>query len=244
VTDVLMPLMDLAGVGEAAELARDEIDRLFSHQRLRRDSAPVSAEAALRGAHASAALEGAGYDLEAVRAGAVTNTVVQGALRVSGALGSLVDTWAVAPRQVLARLHLLAATDTIEADRLGRPEADFAESERLDALIDLLTGPTDVPAVIVAAVVHGELLAMKPFPGPNGLVARAASRLVLVQRGLDPKAVSVPDAGHFAREPEYRGAAATYASGTADGVRAWLRHCCAAIGAGAAEGRAICDRVT
>ncbi|WP_344306689.1 oxidoreductase [Fodinicola feengrottensis] len=240
-TDVLMPLMDLTGVAEAAEQAREEIDRLLAHNRLRRNSAPVSAEAALRGAHASAALEGAAYDLEAVRAGAVTNTVVQGALRVSGALGSLVDTWAVAPRQVLARLHLLAARDTVEESRLGRP--DFEEPARLDALMDLLTGPTEVPAVIVSAVVQGELLAMKPFPGPNGLVARAAGRLVLVQRGLDPKAVSVPDAGHFAREPEYRGAAATYATGTADGVRAWLRHCCAAIAAGAAEGRAICDLV-
>ncbi|WP_279580088.1 hypothetical protein [Fodinicola feengrottensis] len=99
-TDVLMPLMDLTGVAEAAEQAREEIDRLLAHNRLRRNSAPVSAEAALRGAHASAALEGAAYDLEAVRAGAVTNTVVQGALRVSGALGG---PWWIRGRWRLAR---------------------------------------------------------------------------------------------------------------------------------------------
>ncbi|WP_163512242.1 oxidoreductase [Fodinicola acaciae] len=240
-TDVLRPLLDLPEVAEAAEQARQEIDRLFGHNRLRRQSAPVSAEAALRGAHASAALEGASYDLEAVRSGAVTDSVVQGALRVSGALGSLAETWGRAPRQALARLHLLAARDILPEEQLGRPSGDVA---RLDALMDVLAAPTEAPAVVVAAVVHGEILTSQAFPGPNGVVARAASRLVLIQRGLDPKAVSVPDAGHLAREPEYRGAAGTYATGTPDGVRAWLKHCCAAVAAGAAEGRAICDRVS
>src|SRR5207245_533123 len=103
---------------------------------------------------------------------------------------------------------------------LGRP---VAAAERLDALAGLIAGGTRVPAVIVAAVVHGELLTVAPFPGPNGLVARAAARLTLITRGLDPKAVSVPEAGHLARQPEYVGAAGAYATGTPDGVRAWLK---------------------
>jgi hypothetical protein len=51
------------------------------------------------------------------------------------------------------------------------------------------------------------------------------------------------DAGHLAREPEYRGAAGAYATGTPDGVRSWLRHYSAALVAGAAETRATCDAI-
>jgi hypothetical protein len=203
----------------------------------------VSAESALRGARASAALEGAEYDLDTVRAGTVTDPVLQGALRVGSGLGSLVDTWQRAPRQVLAKLHVLAAAGTVDESALGRPAGPPELAERLDALAGLVTGDTTVPAVIIAAVVHGELLTLAPFPGPNGLVARAAARLTLVTRGLDPKAVSVPEAGHLVRQPEYVGAANAYATGTPDGVRAWLKHCCTAVALGADEGLAICEQL-
>ena len=62
---------------------------------------------------ASAALEGHAYDLEEVRAGTVTDPVLQGALRVAEGLGGLVDLWPRAPRQVLARLHVLAARGVV-----------------------------------------------------------------------------------------------------------------------------------
>jgi Fic family protein len=247
--DPLLPLLDLPGVADAAAEARDAIDRLFGHRMLRRQSGPVSAESSLRGARASAALEGADYDLETVRGGAVTDPAVQGALRVATGLGRLVDTWPRAPRQVLARLHTLAATDVVPASALGRPVADPAVAARLDALADLVSAPvgsggTAAPAVIVAAIVHGELLSMRPFGAADGLVARAAGRLTLVARGLDPKAVSVPEAGHLARAPEYQGALGAYATGTPDGVRSWLRHYGKAVALGAAEGLTICEAMS
>lgn len=244
--DPLLPLMDLTGVTEAAAAAREAVDRLFGHQVLRRRSGPVSLEMSLRGARASAALEGARYDLEAVRSGAVTDARTQGALRVAGELGALADRWATAPRQVLARLHLLAARDLVDPDVVGRPVGDPEITARLHGIVTLITDSarTEAPAVIVAAIVHGELLAMRPFEGASGVVARAAARLTMIQRGLDPKAVTAPEVGHLAREPEYVGAAATYATGTADGVRAWLKHCCAALVQGAAEGVDVCDAMT
>jgi Fic family protein len=241
--DPLAPLLDLPDVADAAAAARESIDRLLGHRALRRTSGPVSAESVLRGARASAALEGADYDLDAVRAGTVTDPVVQGALRVGGGLGPLVDTWERAPGQVLAKLHVLAAAGTVEEASLGRPVASAEVTERLAGLARLVAGGTSAPAVIVAAVVHGELLTLAPFPGPNGLVARAAARLTLVTRGLDPKAVSVPEAGHIVRQPEYVGAANAYATGTPDGVRAWIKHCCAAVALGADEGFAICEQL-
>ncbi|HEY9475078.1 MAG TPA: oxidoreductase, partial [Mycobacteriales bacterium] len=57
--DPLLPLLDLPGVTEAADEARDAVDRLLGHRALRRGGEAVSAESALRGARASAALDGA-----------------------------------------------------------------------------------------------------------------------------------------------------------------------------------------
>ncbi len=81
----------------------------------------------MRSAVASAELEGHAYDLEDIRAGDVTDPVVQGALRVSAALDGLAVRWLAAPRQVLARLHVLAARGCAGVDdsagpagRLGR----------------------------------------------------------------------------------------------------------------------------
>ncbi|UOY00046.1 hypothetical protein [Blastococcus sp. PRF04-17] len=121
--DPLAPLLDLPGVRDAADAARAGVDRLLRHKVLRRESAGVSIESALRGARASAALEGVDVPLADLRAGAVDDPVVQGSLRVSAGLGSMVDTWSRAPGQVLARLHVLAAADLADRGDLGRPAA-------------------------------------------------------------------------------------------------------------------------
>jgi hypothetical protein len=239
-TDPLAPLLDLPGVAEAAEEARVAVDRLLGHRVLRRRSAEVSAESAVRGAWASAALEGAGHSLAEVRSGAAaTDPITQGALRVATGLGPLVDTWERAPRQVLARLHLLAARELVPAGELGRP--DPAAADRLELLSQVLVTKTAAPAVVVAAFVHGELLAGRPFPVAGGVVARAAARLTLVTRGLDPKGLVVPEVGHRELAGDYAELAAGY--GTPAGVAAWIRHCCAATALGAREGLAICEAV-
>jgi hypothetical protein len=97
--------------------------------------------------------------------------------------------------------------------------------------------------VVVAAVVHGELRALAPFGSADGIVARGCARLTLVTRGLDPKAIGVPEIGHLSLREEYDAALAAYRSGAADGVAAWLRHCCRAVELGAQEGLAICEAV-
>ncbi|HEV7187496.1 MAG TPA: oxidoreductase [Blastococcus sp.] len=238
--DPLAPLLDLPGVRAAADGARAGIDRLLGHKVLRRESAGVSTESALRGARASAALEGVDVPLADLRAGNVEDPLVQGALRVSAGLGSMVETWSRAPGQVLARLHVLAAADLVESGELGRP-APHAGA-RLSGLFALATGTTSAPAVLVAALVHGELAALAPFGTADGVVARAAARLTGITRGLDPKAVSVPEVG-FAElgRDAYAEALDAYASGTPLGVADWLVHCCRATEHGALEGLAICE---
>ncbi|MCW2635472.1 MAG: uncharacterized protein JWQ99_1839 [Blastococcus sp.] len=238
--DPLAPLLDLPGVRDAAEAARGGIDRLLGHKVLRRESAGVSSESALRGARASAALEGRDVTLADLRSGGVEDPVVQGALRVSAGLGAMVQTWSRAPGQVLARLHVLAAADLADGSGLGRPAVHAGP--RLAGLFSLVTGPTSAPAVVVAALVHGELAAMAPFGTADGVVARAAGRLTGITRGLDPKAVSVPEVGfaELGREA-YATALAGYASGEREGVAAWLVHCCWATEHGAVEGLAVCE---
>jgi hypothetical protein len=241
-TDPLAPLLELPGVREAADAARAAVDRLLGHRVLRRRSAQVSAESALRGAWASAALAGADHPLEQVRAG-LADPVLQGALRVNAGLAPLVGTWQRAPAQALARLHVLAAAGLVPDGELGRPVADPATSSRLAALTGLLTGGTAAPAVVLAAVVHAELHVLAPFRGGSGVVARAAARLTAISRGLDPKGLAVSEVGHLELSGEYERALAGYASADPAGVGRWLRHCAAATALGAREGLAICEAV-
>jgi hypothetical protein len=203
----------------------------------------VAAEVSLRSAVASAALEGSGYDREAVRAGTVTDPVVQGALRVAGAVPGLVDLWPKAPRQALAKLHVLAARGTVPDEDLGRPVADPLVAARLDALISLITAKRPRSPLVLAAVVHGELLALRPFAGPSGVVARAAARLTLMATGVDPRGLIAVEVGHLEREPEYVGAANAFATGTRDGVRSWLGHYMAAVEVGAEQTITVEDEI-
>jgi hypothetical protein len=235
----LAPLLDLSGVADAVARTRAAVDALLGNRVLRRRSADVSAESALRGAWASAALAGRNVDLADVRAGqAADDPVVQGALRAQSAIGSLADTWTRAPRQALARLHALAAADLAVVDDLGRPRPGTAD--RLDMLTAVL-GATSAPAVVVAGIVHGELLGRDAFPPVSGVVARAAVRLTLVERGLDPKSLVVVEVGHQELAAAYDEALGAYRGGEPTGIATWLVHCADAVVAGAREATAICE---
>jgi hypothetical protein len=238
--NALAPLLELTDVAAALAGARDAADAAMRHRALRRSGGPVAAEIGLRAATASAALEGYPHDLDDVRAGTVTEPVVQGALRVTAALDGLAERWQGAPRQVLARLHTLAAAGAVREPALGRPRTD-ADMGRLDLLCELIAAGGDEPVLLRAAVVHGELLALRAFAGPNGLVARAAARLTMISGGLDPRGLLALEVGHRQREPEYVGAAGSFATGTPDGLRAWLRHCAAAAEVASAELAEVCE---
>lgn len=250
--DALVYVAGLPGVADAVAAARRAVDALRGHRVLRQGAQVVAAESALRGARASSVLEGLEVPLAALRgtvaAGgafpAGTHPVVRGALRVAAEAGQLQGAWGRAPLQVLARLHTLAAADLVAAEEelgsLGRPRA--VASARLGALGEALTTPTGAPALVVAAVVHAEVATMGAFPQGAGVVARAASRLTLVSRGLDPAGVSVPEVGHLELGREaYREALGRYAGGGPEGIAAWVAHCAEAVVLGAREGVAVCE---
>ncbi|MEU9835073.1 oxidoreductase [Streptosporangium sp. NPDC048047] len=250
--DPLAAISELPGVPEAVAEARAAVDRLYRHRVLRRKSPQVSAMSALHGARASAALDGADVPLEAIPE--ATDPVVQGALRVSAELGRLGPTWRTAPRQVLARLHTLAATGLTED--LGRPRAAAEAPDplgvgpapgpeetvaRVDGLVGLVTGTSTAPALVLAAIVHAELAVLRPFGSADGVIARAAERLSLVEFGLDPKSLVAVEVGHAELGPGYPEALRSYILGTPEGVARWVRHCASAVTLGVREATAICE---
>ena len=240
VSDPLAPLVELPGVQQAGDEAREALGRAHRHRTNLRGWPKSAAEAAVRAARASSVLDGGPLQFPADGSG---DPVLAGALRVAEALeggeGALVGVWRRAPLQAMARLHALAASDLVDDDALGRPRGDVDTGRRLELLADLVTGGTRVPAAVLAAVAHGELLTLQPFGTADGVVARAVSRLITIASGLDPHGLGVPEVHWMRRSGDYRAAARGFASGTPDGLAAWLVLSGEALHAGAREALAI-----
>ena len=228
--DPLAWLTELEGVPSAFAAARDGIDALLRDRGLRRTRPEQTTESLLRGAHASAVLEGSASSLDEVRAGEADETA-QAAVRVSTEVLGLVPVVATSPLQALARLHAVAGKGVLDDDALGRPVSPEAAA-RLNALATTLLS-TSVPALMVGALVHAELVTVAPFASHNGIVARAAERLVMVARGVDPASVVVPEAGHLALRPQYESNLRGYRDGGRAGLHAWLLYAAEAVSAGA-----------
>ena len=235
--DLLTRLQALEGVPSALAAARDGIDAVLRDRGLRRTTPETTAESLLRGAHASAVLEGSTSSLDDLRAGA-GDDVAAASVRLSAQLLSQVPVLGRSPLQAWARLHTVVGAGSVPEELLGRPR-DAEAAARLRDLGAVVTA--DAPALLVAAVVHAELLAAAPFASHNGIVARAAERLVLVARGLDEKSLLVPEAGHLALRPAYEARWRGWRDGGPAGQHAWVLHAAEAYGA-AAEASPLRDR--
>jgi hypothetical protein len=271
-------LLDLPDVAEAVDAARAACTRLRWHQALRRRIPEAAAESRVRGAAATALLEGAEVAGSTGSVGVVRDLVrgaqawperpdpvwrtLRSAVQVTSATEHVGTRDLAAPAQLLAHLHVAAAAPLLPEHLVGRPRQPGEEcgewvelgpppsaqelAARLVGVADLLRTVPDgrVPTLLVASLVHAELVAMRPFVSGNGLVARALERVVLRVGGLDPTGVAVPEAGHAAKVgADYRGALTAYVSGGPDGVRLWLLHCAEAVSAAAAHGEAVADAV-
>jgi len=221
----------LEGVASAMAASRDGIDALLRDRGLRQSAPELTGESLLRGAHASAVLEGSGASLDDVRGGG-SGAIAQAAVRVSADLLGLVPVLGKSPRQALARIHSVAGKGVVAVEDLGRPRSPEL-ADRLGDLAKLLVAETSAPALVVAAVVHAEIASAAPFVSHNGIVARAAERLVLVARGVDPKSLLVPEAGHLALRREYESNLRGYREGGIAGVHSWLLYAAEAYAAGA-----------
>jgi hypothetical protein len=233
-------------VAAAVLAAREAVDEVLWRRDVRGAAAEVASASIQRGARDSAAIDGA--DVALVDDSPMGRTL-DAALRLTAAVPTLVDVFATAPLQALARLHALTAHGFEPDDALGRPRSsDVADdplrlgalppasvaANRLALLASTLTTPTEAPAILVSAIAHAELAVLRPFGWGSGLIARASTRLVLAARGVDPSLFSIPEHGmHELGRPAYVRALRGYASGTQEGVGEFIVWQATAIAQGA-----------
>lgn len=267
----LAQIADWPELRDPIDRVRDALTSLRWHQALRRRIPESAAESRVRGAQASGELEGARLPVDMVRelmAGVrawprqvdPVESVMRGVVAATAASEEVLGYVLATPAQALARLHVAAVGDRVDASEVGRPRSPgegcgelvdvgplptaLEVSTRLDLLGDAVRHHGEVPAVVLAAVAHAEIATMRPFSHGNGVVARAFERSLVQATGLDPTGVAVTELGHFRQGmPAYVGALTAYATGSRDGVRLWLEHVCAALVAAAADGRAVADAV-
>lgn len=219
------PLQRLAEIPEVAvglDRARTAVDRLLAHRFLRTDAAAATVAVAERSAQLAAVLDGDG-------------DLLGPAMTLHAETASLAATWERAPRQALARMHVLASDEG--ASPVGRPREDREVAARLEALFTALA-TTTAPAVVVSGVVQAEVVGLRAFGSRDGLVGRAAARAVLVSSGYDPRVLLAFESGWTPQA--YDADVRAYAEGDAVG---WLARWCDAVVAGAATGISVCDEL-
>lgn len=238
-----LPLMDATSTLLSA--TRDEIDAVLWNRGVRAKAAEVAAASVMRGARDSAAVDGADT---AVVDDSPMGRILGNAQVLNARVPGLVDTWTHSPLQVLAELHAIAAQGFTSDEERGRPRSTeqvrdplnlgvlppaTVISPRLTSLAQVITTSTS-PALLVAAVVHGELAALRPFEVGSGLVARASVRLVMASKGIDPSLFTIPEHGMFELgRPAYVSAIREYSAGTAEGINAYVSWFATALAMGA-----------
>ena len=251
--DAFAAVAALPGVAQAAESSRAAFDAMLWDRQLRAAAEELSRRSALAGAASSAGIDGIEIEWRVWEAGQAADETPMGhaaggVVAMYAQLPAIRAVWETAPLQALAKLHTLVAVPVTPQD-VGRPRAGDPQDPlrlgtavpaaevagRLADLARRLSAPTQAPALIVAAVVHAELMTVQPFTYGSGLVTRAVDRLLLSGRGVDPDNWSVPEAGlHSAGRSPYARALRGYAQGE---VAQWVQFYCAAM-AGGTEGLA------
>ncbi len=245
---------------EATQAVRQAATELRWAQVLRRRWREARAEATVRSAVASGAVEGAvvsaAWLRERVACGgldrASTGDPSQDAVAALWRAGARVSEMMpdlngpgkgrVAPaRELLAGLHRdlavpLLLRGQISQDQLGAPRRDgqasleggpgqAPEGARLQARLEGLTELIDVagaPALVRAALVHGELVSARPFVAGNAALGRLLVRHLLVRDALEPTGTAVSDYYPAQAPQAYKEAAGAYATGAPEGVVAWI----------------------
>ena len=122
VTDPLAWLVDLEGVPLGVRRTRDGIDVMLRDRGLRRTSPEMTAESLLRGAHATAVLEGSASTLERGPDGR-DDEIATDAVRLSASMLALAPLLKTAPLQAIARLHAVVGSGALGAEAAGPARA-------------------------------------------------------------------------------------------------------------------------
>lgn len=184
VIDQLAALADLPDVRAKSDAAREACTRLRFHEALRRRIPEASAESRVRGAHASAGLDGAQLPLERVR-GLMSGLlkwpadpdpavqVVRGAVAATAESERVVTLVRTAPLQALARLHVAATGHLLAPDLVGRPRVGEETSEEF---VDL--GPAPGPDEVAGRLAHLSEVVVAGAAAANRVPAIVVAALV------------------------------------------------------------------
>jgi Fic family protein len=134
---------------------------------------------------------------------------------VRAALGSvdLEERLLTAPTEALIELHRRLTRGLVDPDAAGVPRRtdQAVHDARIGRILYFPTEPAAIPrelalldawlastgtrehGLVVSGMLHLELLRIHPFEAANGRLARAAARLVLRGRGLDPAGLAAPE---------------------------------------------------
>ncbi len=133
--------------------------------------------------------------------------------RAADAADDLIEPLLNDPQDTLAVLHRRLTRGLVTAERAGAPRRidqavhDGATGRILFFTLDPAAVPRELAltaawlastatrehGLIVSGVLHHELLRIHPYDAANGRLARAAARLVLRARGLDPDHLAAPE---------------------------------------------------
>lgn len=143
-------------------------------------------------------------------------------LGVLAALASddLCDQLSARPLETWAELHRRLTAGLLPVDQAGQPRVtdQAVHDASIGRIIYFPADPAEIPSrlnllsgwlqtvgarehgVVASGVLHYELLHIHPYEAANGRLARAAARLTLRSRGLDPEGVALPEVV-LARDP-------------------------------------------
>jgi hypothetical protein len=267
----LEPLLrEVADVVSNARAACDAMARHPGLQRTLPVLQAEAALRAARAGLALDGIELALYDLRDIARGLATppygpaGSMVTGALRLQvelvRAIGGMGE-WSPTPAQplpvMLASWHAVATSalgsgepgrmrDAEQpADLEGLGDAPVGEelARRMAGLAELVAAPLSrgMSGLVVAAVMHGELLVTRPFPQANGMVARALLRWQLARTGVDRTGTVVPEAVWADAAARHRSVVAGFATGEWSRAVAWVRWVSAAVTQGADVALALAE---
>lgn len=233
--DPLSNLLNIPGVASECEIALKAIDELMWNRTVRRHKDALIPYTRRIAGFATAALDGAQMPKDPTMEPEVSP---MGSLSDQGLLVTAeADLQRLAfrtePLKVLARLHTFVSTDedrgrprtTNEVNdplRMGSLPPHEVLQERMSQLVDLVI-ESKASTILVAAIAHAELAALRPFTQGSYLVARASTRLILAARDVDNDGLVMSEYGAFLLgRPAYVKALTGYISGTPEGVAAWV----------------------
>ncbi|QQO79021.1 Fic family protein [Actinomyces sp. HMT897] len=278
---VLRALAAQPRVVRAQEALDEATAALRWNEALRRRWREARAEASVRCAVASGAVEGAPVPASLLREHVAAADLTR-PTSADPALDAVAGIWRAGTRLVawmpdlrgdlrptqpsartlLATLHRdvtgpLASAGVIPLGEVGAPREEAmplreggpgdaprggALAARLDPLLELIEAP-GLPALVRAAVVHGELITVRPFTSGNAAVARLVVRHLVTRDGLEPTGTAVADQYAAQAPGAYSAAARAYASGTSQGVTDWILWQAEALLVGVTEAQALCRAV-